>query len=172
MGLQDRALSRRKDAHPRLAAPGLLLGLGFGGFIDGIVFHQLLQWHHLLSDTDDHPVSTVPGLERNTFADGLFHITTWVLVALGLVVLWRVVRSHEVHDYGRYLFGWMVVGWGVFNLVEGIVNHHLLQIHHVRDDVRDPTLWDLGFLATGVVMILIGLAVARRDGVHPGADTQ
>ncbi|MCK1539441.1 DUF2243 domain-containing protein, partial [Bradyrhizobium sp. 176] len=28
---------------------GVLLGLGLGGFFDGIVFHQLLQWHHMLS---------------------------------------------------------------------------------------------------------------------------
>jgi uncharacterized membrane protein len=31
--------------------PGLLLGLGLGGFIDGIVMHQILQWHHLLTGT-------------------------------------------------------------------------------------------------------------------------
>ncbi len=28
--------------------PGLLVGLGLGGFFDGIVLHQLLQWHHML----------------------------------------------------------------------------------------------------------------------------
>ncbi|HEV2921254.1 MAG TPA: DUF2243 domain-containing protein [Actinomycetota bacterium] len=29
--------------------PSLLLGIGFGGFIDGIVLHQILPWHHMLS---------------------------------------------------------------------------------------------------------------------------
>lgn len=28
---------------------GFLLGIGFGGFVDGIVLHQLLQWHHMLT---------------------------------------------------------------------------------------------------------------------------
>lgn len=28
---------------------GLALGFGFGGFFDGILLHQILQWHHLLS---------------------------------------------------------------------------------------------------------------------------
>ena len=30
-------------------AAGILFGLGLGGFVDGIVLHQLLQWHHMLS---------------------------------------------------------------------------------------------------------------------------
>lgn len=28
---------------------GYMLGFGLGGFFDGILLHQLLQWHHLLS---------------------------------------------------------------------------------------------------------------------------
>jgi uncharacterized membrane protein len=28
--------------------------------------------------------------------------------------------------------GIMAIGWGIFNIVEGIVDHHILQIHHVR----------------------------------------
>lgn len=31
-------------------AAGILLGLGLGGFFDGIVLHQILQWHHMLTD--------------------------------------------------------------------------------------------------------------------------
>ncbi len=57
-------------------AAGLLMGLGFGGFIDGIVLHQVLRWHHVLSGTGSNPVTTVPGLEANTIADGLFHGAT------------------------------------------------------------------------------------------------
>jgi Predicted membrane protein (DUF2243) len=53
---------------------GILLGVGFGGFFDGIVLHQILQWHHLLTSTGDHPATTVAGLEDNTLADGFFHL--------------------------------------------------------------------------------------------------
>jgi uncharacterized membrane protein len=35
-------------------APAFLLGIGLGGFVDGIVLHQVLQWHHMLTDTGDH----------------------------------------------------------------------------------------------------------------------
>ena len=50
------------------------MGLGLGGFVDGIVLHQILQWHHMLTDTGDHPMTTVAGLEANTLADGFFHL--------------------------------------------------------------------------------------------------
>jgi uncharacterized membrane protein len=63
--------------------PALLLGIGLGGFVDGIVLHQLLQWHHLLTATGDHPVDTVRGLEQNTVADGLFHVLAWLFVVVG-----------------------------------------------------------------------------------------
>ena len=69
--------------------PGFVIGLGLGGFIDGIVFHQVLQWHHLLTDTGDHPIDTVAGLEANTLADGLFHLATWALVAAGTMLTVR-----------------------------------------------------------------------------------
>jgi Predicted membrane protein (DUF2243) len=59
---------------PRPSA--FIMGLGLGGFIDGIVLHQILQWHHMLTDTGDHPSNTVAGLEANTLADGFFHLAT------------------------------------------------------------------------------------------------
>ena len=29
--------------------PAFLMGVGLGGFIDGILLHQILQWHHMLT---------------------------------------------------------------------------------------------------------------------------
>ena len=66
---------------------GILLGLGLGGFFDGILLHQVLQWHHMISDTEGNPVDTVEGLEANTLADGLFHVATWVLVLVGVALV-------------------------------------------------------------------------------------
>ena len=65
-------------AHHRgvLVSAGLLLGTGLGGFVDGIVLHQILQWHHMMSDTAGYPVTTLRGLEVNTVADGFFHVVT------------------------------------------------------------------------------------------------
>ena len=140
----------------------VLLGIGLGGFVDGIVLHQLLQWHHLLTDYGDssYPATTVAALERNTLWDGLFHATTWGFVVVGLLMLWRI-PEHGAPGSTRRLVGLLLVGWGGFNLVEGIVDHHLLTLHHVRDDVANPTPWDLGFLALGAVLVLAGLLVQR-----------
>jgi uncharacterized membrane protein len=62
------------DRRPPSKVSGLLLGLGLGGFVDGIVLHQVLQWHHMVSHVEDYPMTTLEGLEVNTFADGLFHV--------------------------------------------------------------------------------------------------
>jgi uncharacterized membrane protein len=142
-------------------APGLLLGVGLGGFIDGIVIHQLLQWHHMISHTDDHPVDTVAGLEANTLADGFFHVGTWVLVALGMLLMLRSWQQGRLAPNFRFQAGLLLAGWGIFNLVEGLINHQFLGIHHVRDDLGGPLSWDLGFLAFGVALAVAGWALHK-----------
>ena len=67
--------------------------------------------------------------------------------------------------------GMLLAGWGVFNLVEGLIDHQLLGIHHVRDDLGAPLGWDLGFLAFGALRVVAGLTLARpvraRRGGRP-----
>jgi uncharacterized membrane protein len=142
-------------------APSLLMGLGLGGFIDGIVLHQILQWHHMLTGTGDHPATTVAGLEMNTLADGFFHLATWVLVGAATLLTIRAWRRGALAPPWRAHVGLLLVGWGAFNVVEGLVDHQLLGIHHVRDDLGAPLGWDLGFLAFGVLLIVVGLALFR-----------
>jgi uncharacterized membrane protein len=134
-----------------------------GGFVDGIVLHQILQWHQMLSTTDEWGAETVQDLEVNMFADGLFHAVTWLFTAAGIVVLWRVTRDGALRTGGRNLVGWTLVGWGAFNLIEGTINHHLLQIHRVRPDAANPVAWDIGFLVLGVVLIAVGWLLQRAD---------
>jgi uncharacterized membrane protein len=132
--------------------------------VDGIVLHQILQWHHMLSDTGDHPVTTVAGLETNTLWDGLFHAATWVAVAVGVYVLWRRTTDWRWALSGRAFLGWALAGWGLFNVVEGIVDHQILGIHHVREGQGiDELAWDLGFLAFGALLIAGGWLLARSD---------
>jgi uncharacterized membrane protein len=148
-------------------APGLLLGIGLGGFIDGIVLHQVLQWHHMLTATGDHPASTVSGLEANTTADGLFHLATWVFVVVASLLAVRAWREGRFAPPWRVHLGLMLIGWGLFNLVEGLVDHHLLEVHHVRDDVTNPTWWDVGFLVFGAALVALGLALSRDVWAKP-----
>ena len=138
-------------------APSFVLGLGLGGFIDGIVLHQILQWHHMLTgDNGGEPMDTVAGLETNTLVDGLFHMATWILVVAASVLLVRAWQRGELAPPWRMHVGLILAGWGVFNLVEGLIDHQLLGIHHVRDDLGAPLGWDLGFLAFGALLVVGG----------------
>ena len=141
--------------------PALLLGIGLGGFVDGSVLHQILQWHHLLTSPGHQPMTTVAGLEANTLADGLFHVATWLCVAVGSWLTVRAWKDGRLAPPWRTYFGLLLVGWGAFNLVEGLIDHQLLGIHHVRDDLGGPLGWDLGFLAFGALLLVGGWALAR-----------
>ena len=163
----SRAGSRSKPGDIRL--PGAILGIGLGGFADGILLHQILQWHHMLTSTNTdriglqyYPADTVHGLKINTLWDGLFHTVTWLAVLIGLGILY----SRLTHRRGRVwtsraLWGWILFGWGVFNLVEGIVDHHILGIHHVRAGPHQAW-WDLGFLLFGALLVAGGWLLQRN----------
>jgi uncharacterized membrane protein len=147
---------------PPSRTSGLLFGLGLGGFVDGIVLHQILQWHHMVSHVDEFPVTTVAGLEMNTLADGLFHVVTWLFVLAGSIAAIAAWRQGRRAPSWSFHFGLVLVGWGIFNVVEGVINHQLLQVHHVRDDLGGPIAWDIGFLAFGVLLIVGGWLLHRR----------
>jgi uncharacterized membrane protein len=144
------------------ASAGLLLGLGLGGFFDGILLHQVLQWHHMLTSAG-YPADSVPNLELNTRWDGLFHSSTYLLVVLGLLALWRAAHRPHVRWSGKLLAGTMLIGFGLFNLVEGVIDHHLLGLHHVNETVPPEQwiYWDAAFLLWGAVMLLGGWRLAR-----------
>jgi uncharacterized membrane protein len=144
--------------------PGFLFGLGLGGFIDGIVLHQVLQWHHMLTGgTGGEPSDTVAGLEANTLADGFFLLATWVLVALAMTLTVRAWRAGRLAPPWRFHVGLLLAGWGAFNLVEGLVDHQILGLHHVRDDIGAPLGWDLAFLTFGAALVGAGIALTRRS---------
>ncbi|HEX6145327.1 MAG TPA: DUF2243 domain-containing protein [Acidimicrobiia bacterium] len=151
-----------------IRGPGVVLGVGLGGFVDGIVLHQILQWHHMLSESERYPPTSLAGLEANVLADGLFHAVTWLFVVAGIAWLWNTARNGGWTWRWRTLLGWMLVGWGLFNLVEGVVDHHLLGIHRVRPEAADPLMWDIGFLVIGVALVAIGTMLQPRDPArHP-----
>jgi uncharacterized membrane protein len=149
------------DERPRIApvrAAGVALGMGMGGFFDGIVFHQILQTHNMLSARI--PTDTLVGTKVNMVWDGVFHGAVWLLTALGIALLWRAARAPGVLLSTRALAGAVLLGWGLFNTVEGLIDHHLLDLHHVVQALG-PSGWDLAFLAWGGAMILVGRALLR-----------
>ena len=149
----------RTGANPRpLVSAGLMLGVGMGGFVDGIVLHQLLQVHNMLSAR--RPRDSVVNMEINMFWDGLFHAFTWTATAIGLAMLFRAGRRADVPWSGRVLLGAMLAGWGLFNLVEGLIDHHILHVHHVLERAG-LSVWDWAFLGSGVVLMLAGWGMIR-----------
>jgi len=142
-------------------ASAVLFGLGLGGFFDGIVFHQVLQWHHMVSTW--YPPVTLENLRLNTRWDGIFHSATWLFVVAGIAVFWRRASTRELYWSTELLAGGLLVGWGAFNLVEGLVDHALLGIHHVNETVAAiyQPYWDLAFLAWGALMLMGGRALQR-----------
>jgi len=151
------------DSRPLIAA-GMMLGIGMGGFVDGIVFHQLLQVHNMLSAK--FPVQNVSvetlavNLEVNMFWDGLFHAFTWLMTAIGIAMLWHAVRRRDIPLSTKVLLGSLALGWGSFNLVEGVVNHHILHLHHVTES-EHHLFWDLAFLGSGIILSGVGFGLIR-----------
>ena len=160
---------RQERAFP--VSAGILFGLGLGGFFDGILLHQVLQWHHMLTSAG-YPADSVPHLEINTLWDGLFHLSTYGCVVLGLLFLWRAARRTHARWSGRLLAGTLLMGFGLFNVGEGLVNHQLLGLHHVNETVPPAQwiYWDIGFLVGGALMFLGGwrlLCSGRRTTPAP-----
>ena len=151
------------SALPPSRLPGLLYGVGLGGFVDGIVLHQVLQWHHMVSDTEEHPVTTLSGLEANTLADGIFHLVTWLFVLAASFVTVRRWQQGRLAPSFPFHVGGLLIGWGAFNLVEGTIDHLVLGVHHVRDDLGGPLAWDIGFLVLGALLVGAGMLLQRSS---------
>jgi uncharacterized membrane protein len=160
-----------------ILSSGLLLGTGLGGFADGIVLHQILQWHNMLSSV--RPPTDLVAMKYNMVWDGLFHAFTWLMTVAGLARLWRAGQRDDVPWSTRTFVGSMIMGWGLFNAIEGVIDHQLLGIHHVHPGANQLA-WDLGFIASGVIMIVVGLLAIRagqqdtrprghRQPAHAGA---
>jgi uncharacterized membrane protein len=151
-------MNRHSSNQTRTAA--LLLGLGLGGFIDGIGLHQIAQWHNMLS-AQVPPVS-MEAMMLNMRADGWFHAAVFLLTLAGVLMLYRVARLGVVFPSMRWFLGMLIGGWGLFNLVEGIINHHLLQLHHVRDVPVHVPAYDYAFLLIGGLgFIALGWLLTR-----------
>lgn len=127
-----------------------ILGFGLLGAIDGIIFHQLLQWHSVYMHTDH---------QGQIFSDGLFHSLTVVALVVGAVLLWLAGHPSNVEKGSRLLIGGILIGGGIFNLVEGIIDHHILQIHHVKQGDPNELFYDLAFLASGLILLSIGMMI-------------
>lgn len=149
---------------------GFLLGFALGGFFDGILLHQILQWHHLLSGLQGERFVDI---RVQILADGGFHALMYVLAIVGLWLLWKTRRQCTEPGAGRALLAMAMIGFGVWHVADSIISHWLMGIHRIRMDSSNPLMWDLIWLfAFGVVPLLVGLWLKRKpSGGAPSRGT-
>lgn len=137
----------------RSTLTGGALGIALMAAVDEIVFHQLLGWHHFY----DRSTSQV-GL----LSDGLLHAAELVLLVASGFLIADLARRRTLHR--RALAGGTLLGAGVFQVFDGLVNHKVLGLHQVRYDV-DLLPYDVAWNAAGAALVVAGALVllsARR----------
>ncbi len=155
------------EATARLPWVGGLLGFALGGFFDGILLHQVLQWHHLLSGLEG---SAFRDIRVQILADGLFHLLMYAVAVAGLWRLWRARRAFALPGADRRLLAGVLIGFGVWHMLDGALSHWILGIHRIRMDVEEPLYWDLlWFFAFGVLFVAAGWRLGRGGGSGHGA---
>ena len=158
----DRNEWAKRPAYPLIWA-GVVLGMGFGGLADGIVLHSILGWHHLVcagADTFCQPTS-IEQLKLENTQDGYFDLGLWLVVLAGTAMLFSAARRFGPSARARVLFGSMLAGCGMFNFLEGLIDHQILGIHHVLQGDPHQFLFDMLYLANGVLFFVVGAWLIR-----------
>jgi uncharacterized membrane protein len=100
-------------------------------------------------------------LQMNLLHDGLFLSFSLIITIAGVILLWHASTSSNKNSLlsnKRSFVGLALIGFGGFNTIEGIINHLVLEMHHVID-VANPLAFDLTFLVVG------GLAFLAAGGL-------
>jgi uncharacterized membrane protein len=125
-----------------------LFGIGIVGMLDGIVFHQILQWHSVNMYTDRF---------HQIMSDGLFHLFVTAVIFVSGILLWK----GNPRDTATRFWGSFLLGAGTFNLLEGIVNHHILQVHHVKPG-PSQLMYDISYDLFALLLIIVGWLLHRQ----------
>ena len=128
---------------------GIFFGLGAIAFIDASVFHQLLHWHHFYDKST---------LAVGLISDGLFHAFSWFATVASLFIVAHL-RKLRAWDKRRWI-GAAVLGAGVFQLYDGIIQHKIFRLHQIRYDV-EIFYYDLVWNVLAIFMILIGWGLLK-----------
>ena len=141
---------------------GIVVGVGLGGLFDSFLLHMILQWHHMLSNVI--PADSMENLHRLMVFDGYFDAFNFAVLFIGAILLWRAGYYRvAMPSFGPFM-GQILFGAGLFNLIEGIMDHHILQIHYVRQ-VPEYAYYNWGFLVVGALLpLLLGWTLMRRTG--------
>lgn len=145
-----------------LLVAGGVLGFALGGFFDGILLHQVLQWHHFLSLVEGEALRD---LRTQVLADGMFHVVVYAIAGGGLWLLWRARGGFTGSVTDRVLLGSALLGFSLWQFTDVVVFHWILRIHRIRVGVDNPLLYDIGWTVVfGVPTLIAALWIFRRGG--------
>ncbi|HEV2567086.1 DUF2243 domain-containing protein [Sphingomonas sp.] len=151
----------------RLLVACAIVGVGLSGFFDGILLHQVLQWHHLLSLV---PGERLQDIGNQIFADGMFHVLMYLVTGFGLYRLYLAREDLRLAGAGRRAIAGALLGFGLWNIVDVAGFHWLLGIHRIRVNVPNPMLYDVGWLTLlGLLPVAVGVTLVRRRGGMAGS---
>jgi uncharacterized membrane protein len=141
----------------RSVLAGVLIGVGVAAFLDETVFHQLLHWHHFYDGST---------LEAGLVSDGVFHAGGWIAIVVGLFLFADLQRRRVTVP--KRVWGGGLLGWGLFQVYDGLVQHKVLGLHQIRYEV-DLLPYDLAWNISGAVGAVVGavLLTGRARAVEP-----
>jgi uncharacterized membrane protein len=131
----------------RSVVAGVLIGVGVAAFLDETVFHQLLHWHHFYDGST---------LEAGLVSDGVFHAGGWLAIVVGLFLFADLQRRRTTVPKRVWAGG--LLGWGVFQLYDGLFQHKVLGLHQIRYEV-DLLPYDLAWNISGAVGAVVGIVL-------------
>ncbi len=119
--------------------------------VDEVVFHQLLGWHHFY----DRSTPAV-GL----LSDGLLQTAYLVLLVAGGFLFADLRRRRAV--FGPSVWAGLLLGAGVFQLFDQVMDHKVLRVHQVRYEVADLLPYDLAWTGSAVALLAAGAVMSGR----------
>jgi uncharacterized membrane protein len=152
----ERTITRRA-----LVAAGVF-GFGFSGLIDVLVLHHIFQLHHLVSGI--YPMDTLSGLQTNILADGLFSIGMIIIAGVGAGLLWQSERRSSVPLALRPIAGAAVIGLGLFDLYDVLIDHIVLGLHQ---PASQGGYYNPHWAVVSLLIIGAGIYVYRTGINHP-----
>ncbi len=141
---------RTTPATGRNVLSGALLGVGVAAFIDEVIFHQLLHWHHFYDRS-----TPAAGL----VSDGLFHAFSWFATVAALFLLADLRRRAAFS--ASHWWGGLLLGSGGFQLYDGTLQHKVMRLHQIRYEV-DVTPYDWTWNVIAVVLTVVGAVLLIR----------
>lgn len=154
-----------RDGGRRYQTAAFLLGFSISGFFDGILLHQILQWHHLLQAVQN---GVLRDMRWQLAADGLFHLLMYALLLISLWMLWSA-RRRAGDLPGKRTLAIAGIGFASWHVVDAVFSHWLLGIHRIRMDSPNPLMWDLVWLAAfGLLPLALGIVMLRPGGGSGG----